>query len=213
MASWSGIDYYGRWKALHYFARRFFAPVLVSPIEEKGDGQGNDKGSVHINVWAVSDRRADSPARLTVRVLDFDGHELWRKEHDVVLTANASRVYLSMRKAEVLGSGNADPARVVLVAELSERGQPLSRNLLSLVKTKELALPPPALKLEVAAGRDAGQDAGGAGALAVTISSPTFAVSRARRRWASSRTTSSTCCRARPGPWSFAPTRRAPRRP
>ncbi len=27
--SWSSIDYYGRWKALHYFARRFFSPVLL----------------------------------------------------------------------------------------------------------------------------------------------------------------------------------------
>lgn len=32
--SWSSVDYYGRWKALHYFARRFFAPVLVSCHEE-----------------------------------------------------------------------------------------------------------------------------------------------------------------------------------
>lgn len=34
-ASWSSIDYYGRWKALHYAARRFFAPVLLS-CEEQG---------------------------------------------------------------------------------------------------------------------------------------------------------------------------------
>lgn len=33
-ASWSSIDYYGRWKALHYFAKKFFAPVLVSAKEE-----------------------------------------------------------------------------------------------------------------------------------------------------------------------------------
>ena len=32
--SWSGIDYYGRWKALHYFARRFYSPVLLSVREE-----------------------------------------------------------------------------------------------------------------------------------------------------------------------------------
>lgn len=32
--SWSSIDYCGRWKALHYFAKRFFAPVLVSCHEE-----------------------------------------------------------------------------------------------------------------------------------------------------------------------------------
>ena len=34
VASWSSIDYYGRWKALQYFARRFFAPVLLSCEEE-----------------------------------------------------------------------------------------------------------------------------------------------------------------------------------
>lgn len=34
VASWSSIDYCGRWKALHYYARRFFAPVLLSCEEE-----------------------------------------------------------------------------------------------------------------------------------------------------------------------------------
>ncbi len=34
VASWSSIDYTGRWKALHYYARRFFAPVLLSCEEE-----------------------------------------------------------------------------------------------------------------------------------------------------------------------------------
>ena len=34
VASWSSIDYFGRWKALHYYAKRFFAPVLISCHEE-----------------------------------------------------------------------------------------------------------------------------------------------------------------------------------
>ncbi len=34
VASWSSIDYYGRWKALHYFAKRFFAPLLISARED-----------------------------------------------------------------------------------------------------------------------------------------------------------------------------------
>ncbi|MCD7776088.1 MAG: glycoside hydrolase family 2 protein, partial [Firmicutes bacterium] len=35
VASWSSIDYFGRLKALHYYAKRFFAPILLS-CEEKG---------------------------------------------------------------------------------------------------------------------------------------------------------------------------------
>jgi len=34
VASWSSIDYFGRWKALHYAAKRFYAPLLLS-IEDK----------------------------------------------------------------------------------------------------------------------------------------------------------------------------------
>ena len=34
VASWSSIDYFGRWKALHYAEKRFFAPVLLSCAEE-----------------------------------------------------------------------------------------------------------------------------------------------------------------------------------
>lgn len=36
VASWAGIDYYGRWKALHYAERRMFAPVMIS-CEEIGE--------------------------------------------------------------------------------------------------------------------------------------------------------------------------------
>ncbi len=36
VASWSSIDYFGRWKALHYAARKFYAPVLLS-VEDKAE--------------------------------------------------------------------------------------------------------------------------------------------------------------------------------
>jgi beta-mannosidase len=42
VASWASIDYFGRWKALHYFAKRFYAPQLISVHEE-----GN-KASIYV---------------------------------------------------------------------------------------------------------------------------------------------------------------------
>jgi beta-mannosidase len=139
VASWSGIDYFGRWKALHYAARRFFAPVLASPVEDNGT----------VNVFVVNDRRADLRAHMTIRLVDFDGRELFHKEDDVVAKANTSSVAWSIGKRELLRG--IDPAHVVFVAEVREGGSLLSRNLMSFAKTKDLALPPPELQAAVEA--------------------------------------------------------------
>ena len=55
---WSSIDYYGRWKALHYYAKRFFAPVMLSCEEQSWMTVGADMNrqhfefekSIHLNV-------------------------------------------------------------------------------------------------------------------------------------------------------------------
>ena len=154
VASWAGIDYFGRWKALHYAARRFFAPILLSTIEE---GTG---ARAQVRIYGISDRRTDTLARLTLRLLDFDGHELWRQKGDgngdghgdgaVKLAANASGVIASRARVEALHG--ADPARVVLVAELSPPGgggPRLARSLFYFTKTKDLALPDPELAVTV----------------------------------------------------------------
>ncbi len=58
VASWASIDYYGRWKALHYGARRFFAPVLLS-CEETG---------LHTSRTNVNDERLISTVPKTARL-------------------------------------------------------------------------------------------------------------------------------------------------
>jgi beta-mannosidase len=139
VASWSGIDYFGRWKALHYAARRFFAPLLISAVEEAGT----------VKVWGISDRRTDTPAKLTVRLIELYGKELWRREQDIRLLPNASHAHLTISKRDALAG--ADPAHVVLVAELTEieTGRRLSRSVLSFVSTKDLQLPAPELQWTV----------------------------------------------------------------
>ena len=46
VASWASLEYGGKWKALHYMARRFDAPVLVSGVPTKGGA---------IEIWADND--------------------------------------------------------------------------------------------------------------------------------------------------------------
>ena len=48
VVSWSSIDYYGRWKALHYFEKRFFSPILISCHEEGIISQNTNVNAEHL---------------------------------------------------------------------------------------------------------------------------------------------------------------------
>ena len=37
VASWSSIDYFGRWKALHYMAKNFYAPIAASLVRHENE--------------------------------------------------------------------------------------------------------------------------------------------------------------------------------
>lgn len=66
--SWSSIDYCGRWKALHYAEKRFFAPLMISCQEEGMMTQEADMNrehfafekSIHLNI--ANETRTDQQA-------------------------------------------------------------------------------------------------------------------------------------------------------
>jgi beta-mannosidase len=78
-ASWSGIDYFGQWKALHYQAKRSFAPQLL--VFGASDCAGVDAGSLQLQL--VSDSRAPLAATLQLQLLDFDGQVLWQQQQQL----------------------------------------------------------------------------------------------------------------------------------
>ncbi len=63
VASWSSIDYFGRWKALHYFAKRFYAPFAASVKEDRDSAE----------LWVTNDRRDARKGRLVWKVADASG--------------------------------------------------------------------------------------------------------------------------------------------
>lgn len=71
VASWSSIDYFGRWKQLHYHAKRFFAPVIISSFQNK---------SGEVEIWVTNDTTAQAECAITLSVLDFAGSELKKLE-------------------------------------------------------------------------------------------------------------------------------------
>jgi len=129
VASWASIDYYGRWKALQYYARRFFDDVLISPYLH--DDQ--------VDVYVVSDKQQPHSGKIRVRMLDFTGKMLLEQTQDIQVPALSSASYLKLTK-DVLAA-KADPRRSFLVADLEVGGQLVSRNLLFFDVTHDLDLP------------------------------------------------------------------------
>ena len=75
VASWASIDYFGRWKALHYYEKRFFAPVLISCHEEGILSQNTNvnaepfglKKSAHLNVSNETMQKFRGKAKWSLR--------------------------------------------------------------------------------------------------------------------------------------------------
>jgi beta-mannosidase len=139
VASWSSIDYYGRRKALQYYARRFYDDLLVSPHQENGG----------FPVYIVSDRTAPVTGELRFRLMTFDGKVLVEKKDNVQVAPLASKIYMQLPAVEMIIAQGIDPAKVVASTELAVSGTVVSSNLTYLAPTVEVDLPPATLKTEL----------------------------------------------------------------
>jgi len=136
-ASWSGIDYYGRWKALQYFVQKAYVPVLVSIAAEEGQ----------VRAYVVNDLMKDEKARLELTLMDLEGKVIKRIEEKVLAKSNTSHIAWKMDKDAILQG--ADPRKVILYAKLVNENQTLSENVFYFVAPRELDLPVADIRLEV----------------------------------------------------------------
>lgn len=108
VASWSSRDYYGRWKAQHYFARDAYRDVLVSPIEKDGK----------LSIYIVSDRQEESKGKLILSVLKLDGTLITKESLSVTIPKNTSKAVFTSTADKLLKG--IDRKDVVLHAELTD---------------------------------------------------------------------------------------------
>jgi beta-mannosidase len=131
VASWSSIDYFGRWKALQYYARRFYSPLLVSPHVEDGA----------LRVYVVSDKTTPASAQLRLRIMKMDGTVLSDNTQEIEVPALSSKVYLQKLLAEFVNREGTDAATIFGVTDLLVEGKQVSRNVTYFLPTKEIHLP------------------------------------------------------------------------
>jgi beta-mannosidase len=129
VASWASIDYFGRWNALQYYARRFYDDVLVSP--DVHDGK--------VDVYVVSDMLQAIAGTIHARLLSFTGEVLSENTQEVQIPAASSAVYFTLDEKDLLT--RTDAKHSFLVVDLAVGGKEVSRNLVFFDATHNLDLP------------------------------------------------------------------------
>jgi beta-mannosidase len=138
VASWSGMDYFGRWKALMFYTRRFYAPLLVSPhVDEKGV----------LNVYVVSDSPEAKQAQIALTLMDFSGRVLSSTEVDASIEPLRGKSYYARAASEILNG--ADEKNAFLLAELKIGGRVVSQNAYYFKPFKEANFAAPTIKTEI----------------------------------------------------------------
>ncbi|GAB3467971.1 glycoside hydrolase family 2 TIM barrel-domain containing protein [Massilia terrae] len=136
-ASWSSVDWFGRWKALQFHARRFYAPVAVAALRG-ADGK--------TTVSLLNDRTRPLRGELRLRVIGLDGKVLRDEKKPVELAPLSSTAAATYADADLLG--NADPASTVAVFELRLAGEPASRGVVYFKAAKDMPWRDPGLRAQ-----------------------------------------------------------------
>lgn len=138
VVSWSSIDYYGNWKAMHYQIRRAFAPVLVDAIKE-----GNN-----LSYYIMSDRLTDEELTLNLELMDFNGKVYRKQKVDGLLPANTSKLFYQEPVEQALAGRDSATTFMHMVVK-SKKGEVLSDEIYYFAHPKDQLLPKTPLHWQV----------------------------------------------------------------
>lgn len=129
VASWAGMDYYGNWKALHYYAKRSFADEMIS-IDDTKPGR--------VDLYLLSDVLQPLEGNISIRIADFDGtlHEV--QTHLVSIAGNTTGLVLSLDREQLLRG--RDEQRTVMIVELVRKGEVIDSQKHYFVPFKDMKL-------------------------------------------------------------------------
>ncbi len=142
VASWSSLDYYGRWKALHYAARRFYAPVLLS-IEDKSPEQAVYISNDGLEAW-------EGNVRWSLEL--FDGEALDEGQAAVRAAPQSACQVCILDFSKRINNDNI--RTLVFIAELWQGDQLVSRQTVGFAPIKHLSLGAPEIRADLSEDND-----------------------------------------------------------
>jgi len=143
VASWASIDSLGRWKALHYMAKNFYAPLLVSGLEDL------DAGTVEVHV--TSDAMEDTAGKVTWLLSDVQGETLATGALETAIPAHADTLAQTIDVGPYLAKqGKRD---LMMWLELIIDGEVVSTNFVPFARPKHYELAQPDIQVAVSGGR------------------------------------------------------------
>jgi beta-mannosidase len=163
VCSWSSLEYGGKWKLLHHLARRFYTPVIASAFQTSAG---------ELELWLTNDRNTEVPARLTLRILDFEGREKQRREFSATAAAGSALKLAAYPVAEL----TPKPDEVFALLDL-EAGEGAFRNTHFFAPYKACNLRPAQVQATAKA------DGPGQFALALSTDAPAFFLSLDLEGW------------------------------
>ena len=141
VASWSSVDYFGRWKALHYAARRFFAPQLASCVIEGRKAR----------MFVTNDAPEAFSGELTCLLVNAGG-EVLRREHRPIDCPPLSAQEVGLIDFEPqfdLTALHPEDSRMVLFTLTDNAGRIVSEGSELFCAPKHFAFQPPRIRWEV----------------------------------------------------------------
>lgn len=135
VASWSSLDYYKRWKALHYASRRFYAPLLLS-IED-------DRSKAAMRVHLTSDLQEAWYGEVRWRLMRLDGEILESGDFEVEIDPLSSTKLLEKEFNQL---SLVEKRETVFIAQLVKDDTVMTTQLATFVPDKHLQLVKPQLQ-------------------------------------------------------------------
>jgi beta-mannosidase len=136
-ASWSSTDYYTTWKALHYYAKKAYQPVILAFIPDKED----------IIISVCSDKNEKEKAELYYAIKDFHGKVLEKHTVDTEIDPDKAVVAVKLDKDRLLPT--YDPGEIFLEAQLLQKEAVIAKELYFINVPKRLNLPKPDIDYKV----------------------------------------------------------------